>query len=53
MVLTSSSQHGDIQRAYEAGANSYLVKPADLDTLLEMMRSLKAYWIKLNHGVAP
>jgi len=53
VVLTSSSQPADIQRAYEAGANSYLVKPADLDTLIEMMRSLKAYWIKLNHGVAP
>ena len=53
VVLTSSSQHGDIQRAYEAGANSYLVKPVGRDALLEMVRSLKAYWIKLNHGVAP
>ncbi len=53
VVLTSSSQPGDIQRAYEAGANSYLVKPVGRDTLIEMVRSLKAYWIKLNHGVAP
>jgi len=53
VVLTSSSQHADIRRAYEAGANSYLVKPVGRDALLEMVRSLKAYWIKLNHGVAP
>ncbi len=53
VVLTSSCQHGDIQRAYEAGANSYLVKPVGPDTLIEMVRSLKAYWIKLNHGLAP
>ena len=53
VVLTSSSQHGDIQRAYEAGANSYLVKPVGRDALIEMARSLKAYWIKLNHAVAP
>ncbi len=53
VVLTSSSQHGDIQRAYEAGANSYLVKPVGRDALIEMVRSLKAYWIKHNHGVAP
>jgi len=53
VVLTSSSQHGDIQRAYEAGANSYLVKPVGRNTLIEMARSLEAYWIKLNHGVAP
>ena len=53
VVLTSSSQHADIQRAYEAGTNSYLVKPVGRDALIEMARSLKAYWIKLNHGVAP
>ncbi len=53
VVFTSSSQHADIQRAYEAGANSYLVKPIGRDTLIEMVRSLKAYWIKLNQGVAP
>ena len=53
VMLTSSSQHADIQRAYEAGANSYLVKPVGRDALIEMVRSLKAYWIKLNYGVAP
>lgn len=53
VVLTSSSQHADIRLAYEAGANSYLVKPVGRDALLEMVRSLKAYWIKLNQGVAP
>jgi len=52
VVLTSSSQHGDIQRAYEAGATSYLVKPVGRDALIEIVRSFKAYWIKLNHGVA-
>ena len=50
VVLTSSSQNADIQRAYETGANSYLVKPVGRDTLLEMVKSLEAYWIKLNHS---
>lgn len=53
VVLTSSSQHKDIRRAYELAANSYLVKPVSRDALIEMVRLLKAYWIKLNHGVSP
>lgn len=53
VVLTSSNQQDDIRRAYELGANSYLVKPIGRDALIEMVRSLKAYWIRLNHEVAP
>ena len=48
VVLTSSNQQDDIRRAYDAGANSYLVKPVSRDALIEMVRSLDAYWIKLN-----
>ncbi len=48
VVLTSSTQDSDIRRAYEAGANSYLVKPVSRDRLLEMVKNLKAYWIDLN-----
>lgn len=53
VVLTSSNQQDDIRRSYEHGANSYLVKPIGRDALIEMVRSLKAYWIKLNHEAAP
>jgi len=52
VVLTSSDQDEDVRRAYEFGANSYLVKPIGRDSLIEMVRTLKAYWIKLNHGAA-
>lgn len=48
VVLTSSNQQDDIRRAYEDGANSYLIKPVGRDALIEMVRSLNAYWIKLN-----
>lgn len=52
VVLTSSDQEADIRRSYELGANSFLVKPIGSDGLIDMARALKAYWIKLNHGVA-
>lgn len=50
VVLTSSSQNGDIRRAYELGANSYLVKPVVSEALLDMVRTLNRYWIVLNRS---
>ena len=37
----------DINRAYDLGANSYLVKPVSFDALLEMVQVLERYWIAL------
>ena len=48
IVLTSSNQSPDINRAYELGANSYLVKPAGFDSLLELVKNLDMYWLILN-----
>lgn len=50
IVLTSSSQNGDVRRAYELGANSYLVKPVASEALLDMVRTLNRYWIVLNRS---
>ena len=48
IVLTSSDNEHDVIRAYELGANSYLVKPSDIAKLEEMARSLDNYWLNLN-----
>ncbi len=48
VVLTSSSESPDINRAYDLGANSYLVKPVSLENLIEMVKVLELYWIILN-----
>jgi CheY-like chemotaxis protein len=50
VVLTSSNQQNDIERAYDLGANSYLVKPVGRDSLVAMVRALDAFWIKLNQA---
>lgn len=47
VVFTSSREPRDINRAYELGANSYLVKPVSFDTLLDMVRELEHYWLSL------
>jgi len=48
ILLTSSNQSPDINRAYELGANSYLVKPAGFDSLLDLVKNLDMYWLILN-----
>ena len=45
-VLTSSRETSDVDRAYDAGANSYLVKPGNADDLLTLLRDLGLYWQK-------
>jgi len=51
VVLTSSKEISDIKRAYDLGANSYLVKPVNFDSLLEMVRALNLYWLILNESL--
>ena len=45
VVLTSSNQKADINQAHELGANSYLVKPGTIDSLIEMVKTLNLYWM--------
>jgi CheY-like chemotaxis protein len=48
IVLTTSSADGDLQAAYARGANSYLVKPLDHDSYLELTQALGTYWFDYN-----
>ena len=48
VVLTVSTESADINRAYELGANSYLVKPVNFDGFQEMMKALGLYWLVHN-----
>jgi CheY-like chemotaxis protein len=43
-VLTSSAQAADVDRAYELGANSYLVKPVEFERLVELLKAVDLYW---------
>ncbi|WP_425073403.1 response regulator [Sagittula sp. S175] len=47
VVMSGSADPGDIHRCYEAGANSYLVKPGDLDGLTEVIQRVRDYWFGL------
>ena len=53
VMLTASRETKDINRAYDLGANSYLVKPVDLDPLVDMMKNVGIYWLLLNEKPDP
>lgn len=44
LVLSSSMEPHDIQRAYFYGANSYVVKPANFEELQKVLRTIIDYW---------
>ncbi len=48
IILTSSRHEDDIQRAYDLGANSYLVKPVGFEALVELVKTVHHYWLVLN-----
>ncbi len=48
VVLTSSRETADVNRAYDEGANSYLVKPVAFDALLELVRRVDEFWLYLS-----
>src|SRR5262249_25485586 len=45
VILTSSNLLRDINDAYQAGANSFLVKPADFDSFVHIASALSGYWM--------
>ena len=48
IMLSSSQSNRDLERAYELGANSCLVKPIVAAEQLEMVKVICKYWVVLN-----
>lgn len=48
VMLTSSKEDPDIQKCYDLGANSYIVKPVNFEGFAEAIRNLGFYWLLLN-----
>jgi CheY-like chemotaxis protein len=50
LVLSSSAQRTDIEKAYELGANGFVVKPASLEKRVELAKLIGAFWLDFNEG---
>jgi len=47
IVLTESQTHEDMARSYELQANAYVTKPVDSAALIELVRSLRKFWLEI------
>ncbi|MGC2639445.1 MAG: response regulator [Acidobacteriaceae bacterium] len=52
VVLATAHDAETINRAYEQGANSYLVKTPDPDEVSRLIQFVKQYWLSVNQGMA-
>ena len=48
VMLTSSREDRDLDKSYQLGANSYVVKPVDFHQFAEAIRQLGFYWLLVN-----
>lgn len=53
VMLTTSSRRADIDKAYDLGAASYIVKPVELGRYVEIMSTIEAYWIQIAQLPSP
>lgn len=47
VILTTSDGEQDIRRAYKFYANSYMIKPVQVDEFLRKIRCLEIFWLKV------
>lgn len=46
MVLSTSNAPRDVLTCYELQANAYICKPVDLDEFIELVESIRAFWMR-------
>lgn len=51
LCLTGSHEPSDRRRAYEGGANGYLLKPSSTGEIEQLLQSIKDFWF--GHNVTP
>jgi CheY-like chemotaxis protein len=45
VILTTSKSDEDIWNSYGLGANSYITKPVKFERLVEIVKSIRNYWL--------
>jgi two-component system response regulator len=46
VILSTSANSDDIEQSYKLGASSYMVKPTQFNTLVDMMKTFNNYWFE-------
>lgn len=45
IMITSSKEDPDINKAYELGANSYIIKSIEMEDFIKAIENLSLYWL--------
>jgi two-component system response regulator len=45
VIFTTTRNENEIRRCYEMGANTYVVKPASFNDLLNTIEQIRSYWL--------
>ncbi|AUD00434.1 response regulator [Spirosoma pollinicola] len=53
VMITSETAEGEIQACYQAGANSCLAKPMNIDAMKKLFKQVCAYWVDTRSGIVP
>ena len=51
VVLTSSKENPDVNKCYDLGVNSYIVKPVGFQNFMDAIASSGIYWMLINQPV--
>lgn len=46
IVFTTTKNENEVNRCYELGANTYVVKPVGFESLLQTIEDIRSYWFK-------
>lgn len=47
VILTTSRADQDVIQTYDLGANAYVVKPVDLDQLIQIVKKIEQFWFTI------
>jgi CheY-like chemotaxis protein len=48
VIFSSSNSERDVNRAYDLGANSYVVKPGSTERMDQFVSKIHEYWMNMN-----
>jgi two-component system response regulator len=48
VIMTSSRENKDLERCYQLGVNSYVVKPINFNKFMNLANEVSMYWVMIN-----
>lgn len=50
IIFSTTSNRQEITRCYELGANSYITKPNSFEQLIQVVKTVRHYWLETNNS---